>query len=117
MTAGYGGLWAAVYGLLVLTRHPAYVTVTADIVSRMNLSGEFFTFTIPNNAALAPLLILIFAGWRLNPFLYRVSWATLVYIPPLIIAALWWEIRLWLPLIAMLLPMGLLYLEAKQKPR
>jgi len=114
--AAYSLLWGAVYGFLLLTRHPTWVCCSVAIVSHMNLSGDFFTFSIPNNAALAPLFILILAGWRLNPFLRRLSWAAPFYIAPLVVAALWWEIRLWLPLIVMLLPIGLLYLEAKQKP-
>ncbi len=114
----YGLLWALVYGLLVLTRHPAYELVNlADIVHENLSSGNVLVYTIPNNAALLPLFVLALAGWRLNPFLKRAGWAALIYIPPLVIAALWWEIRLWLPLIAIMLPMGLLYLEQKQKPR
>lgn len=114
---GYGLLWAAVYGYLLLTRHPTWICCSPAIVSGMNLSGNFFTFTVPNNAALLPLFVLCLAGWKLNPFLKRTSWAALVYIPPLIVAALWWEIRLWLPLLAVMLPMALLYLEKNQKPR
>jgi hypothetical protein len=115
---GYGLLWASVYGYLLLTRHPAYVMVTLPYVIYENLRAvNLFTITIPNNLALAPLLVLAVAGWRFDPFLRRAGWVAVFYIPPVVVAALWWETRLWLPLLMMGLPMALLYLEQNQKPR
>ena len=108
----YGALWAAVYGALLLTRHPTYNLGDFAGVLQQNIDpANLIKQTIPNTLAIVPVILLAWLGIRRNVFLRRVAWVMVVYVPLVIIAALWWESRVFLSLFPLLLPGVLIALD------
>lgn len=104
-TGVYAFLFAAIFvGLrLILGAAPYY----SEIVSRNTTDPRVTSEIVLHNALMLPLWFLLFAGWRLvEPRLRRtVIVMTVPYVVLLAFFAVWNEVRLWMPVLTVALPM------------
>lgn len=105
----YGAAFAAVYAGLRLTLGAAPDMVPVEAAWRGNTGGGWHTQTaILNNAMLAGLWILAAVGWQDAPKdLKRLALVSLPYLGLLAIFAFWTEVRLLMPLWALVIPLSL----------
>lgn len=103
----YLGLWAGVYGWIVLTRRAPGEWITPATVLAGNLSRWGYEQSIPYNLALLPIWAVAFINRRRAPlFLQRLLWIIPLYLAPVLVYGMWHEVRLWLTLIPLLLPLA-----------
>lgn len=74
-----------------------------------NLTPEGLRRTLVNvSCGLVPLLVMAVWGWRrAAQFPQRVAWLVPAYLAVLLPFAVWWEVRLWMSLYPVLLPLVL----------
>ena len=106
---GLMAIWATVFlGLrLGLGSAPAVMPVAEVWVT--NLTPEGLRRTLVNvSCGLVPLLVMAVWGWRrAAQFPQRVAWLVPAYLAVLLPFAVWWEVRLWMSLYPVLLPLVL----------
>lgn len=104
-TGLYSLLWISIFvGLrLVLGDAPYY----SEIWSRNTTDARVTTEIVLHNALMLPLALLVFIGWRQVESRLRrtVVVMTLPYIVLLVSFAVWNEVRLWMPVVTVALPM------------
>ena len=105
------GVWAGVYGGLVLLRGETVPWITVADNLHDNVGGWLYSKTIPYHLALMPLMGLALFARRTPSHLRRLLWLVPVYGVFLLPFAAWWEIRLWLSLFPVVIPAALIALE------
>lgn len=104
----YAVLWAGVYGAIVTLRPASHEWITPARVLEINTSWWGLSQSIPYNLAFLPLEALVILSARRAPgLLTRLLWVLPVYAAPVLIYGAWNEVRLWLPLLPLLLPVAL----------
>lgn len=111
----YAGIWAGVYGALVIGRPAHSEWITPAAVLALNVSWWGLQQSIPANAVFVPLAALVILNARRAPeALTRLLWIMPVYAVPVLIYGAWNEVRLWLPVLPIVLALGLSsYRQAK----
>jgi hypothetical protein len=108
--AGYGALWLAIFAALRYFGGDAERYWTLDRVWRTNMSQpQLAAFHVA--ALFGAGWIFATLGWRHAPRF--VQWSALIVIPYLVTVAIWgiwWEVRLLLPMMPILLALALSYL-------
>ncbi|GAB4575227.1 MAG: hypothetical protein Kow0077_25690 [Anaerolineae bacterium] len=107
LLAGYGGLWVSVFwGLRLIIPATGAVVPVVD-AQIYNLNHLSMALIVPA-LFFGPWPILVRRGWRLAPHIFRqVSFGTLLYLCAYILFARWWEIRVVLPIMPVLVGTGL----------
>lgn len=104
-TGFYAILWIVIFvGLrLALGDAPYY----SEIVSRNTTDARVTSEIVLHNALMLPLALLAFIGWRQGEARLRrtVVVMTLPYLALLAFFAVWNEVRLWMPVVTVALPM------------
>jgi hypothetical protein len=102
-----GALWLAVYGLLHTLVGYRPTTFTLEEAIRGNLEN-WPRALILNWLLFGPAWWLVFVGVRHAPvFIRRVSMIVPAYLLLLLAIGYWWEIRYWMPILPIIIPLGI----------
>lgn len=112
-------IWAGIFLGLRYALGPAPVVVSAAEAWQMNTTVEDLRRT-GVNVGLGVGVLSLLAAYGLpqaSAFVRRTAWLVPLYLAALIPFALWWEVRLWMTLYPMLLPLALAGLTAPEVRR
>jgi hypothetical protein len=102
-----GALWLAVYGLLHAAVGHRPTTFTLERAIRGNLENWPRALML-NWLLLGPAWWLVFVGIRHAPvFVRRVAMIIPPYLLLLVAIGYWWEIRYWMPILPIIVPLGI----------